>query len=132
MEALPLDSPKYGREQGEVGDQSMAGLVGLWLPEGSSRKRTASAMRLGRSMAPVHGRLGLATKYITHLVSTATFNAHTHIVNKGASKNVISPHQRHQAKALSEIRRAMLRYHAQYNAVRRYISLPTVNIEILR
>ena len=25
----------------------------------------------------------------------------------------------------------MLRYHAQYNAVRRYISLPTVNIEIL-
>ena len=25
----------------------------------------------------------------------------------------------------------MLRYHKQYNAVRRYISLPTVNIEIL-
>ena len=54
----------------------------------------------------------------------------TLIVNKGASKNVISPHQRHQAKALSESRTAMLRDATLCDAMRRYISLATENIEI--
>ena len=54
----------------------------------------------------------------------------TLIVNKGASKNVISPHQRHQAKALSESRTAMLRYATLCDAMRPYISLATENIEI--
>ena len=54
----------------------------------------------------------------------------THIVNKGASKNVISPHQRHQAKALSESRTTMLRYATLCDAMRPYISLATENIEI--
>ena len=54
----------------------------------------------------------------------------THIVNKGASITVMSPHQRRQAKALSESRTAMLRYATLCDAMRRYISLATENIEI--
>ena len=54
----------------------------------------------------------------------------TRTLNKGASKNAISPHQRHQAKALSESRTAMLRYATLCDAMRRYISLATEKIEI--